>query len=133
MSLQLNRAIRYILYARSQAAGTQGESPVKGGQAPGGRSEHGQRRKAAYGTAAGDEPHTGMMILASAMRHSVGRPATGMGGGTKNPMERLCQPPSEAAFVFYREQPNTAPPSGAKFVVNASHRETHFYLTRSNR
>ena len=29
-----------------------------------------------------------MMILASAMRHSVGRPATGMGGGTKNPMER---------------------------------------------
>ena len=56
---------------------------MKGGQAPGGRSEHGQRRKAAYGTAAGDEAHTGMMILASAMRHSVGRPATGMGGGTK--------------------------------------------------
>ena len=89
---------------------------MKGGQAPGGRSEHGQRRKAAHGTAAGDEPHTGMMILASAMRHSVGRPATGMGGGTKNPMERLCQPPSEAAFVFYREQPNTAPPNGAKIV-----------------
>ena len=101
---------------------------MKGGQAPGGRSEHGQRRKAAHGTAAGDEPHTGMMILASAMRHSVGRPATGMGGGTKNPMERLCQPPSEAAFVFYREQPNTAPPNGAKFVDNASHRETHFFI-----
>lgn len=69
-----------------------------------------------------------MMILASAMRHSVGRPATGMGGGTKNPMERLCQPPSEPAFALYREQPNTAPPDGAKFVDNASHRETHFSL-----
>ena len=73
---------------------------MKGGQAPGGRSEHGQRRKVAYGTAAGDEARIGMMILASAMRHSVGRPATGMGGGTLNPMERLCQPPSESAFVF---------------------------------
>ncbi len=30
-----------------------------------------------------------MMILASAMRHSVGRPATGMGGGTVIPMERF--------------------------------------------
>ena len=30
---------------------------------------------------------TGMEILASAMRHSVGRPAMGMEGGTK-PMER---------------------------------------------
>ena len=29
----------------------------------------------------------------SFMRYSVGRPATGMGGGAK-PMERLCQPPS---------------------------------------
>ena len=43
-------------------------------------------------------------------------------------MERLCQPPSESAFVLYREQPNTAPPNGAKFVVNASHRETHFFV-----
>jgi len=126
LDLQLNRAIRYILYARSRAAGTQGESPAKGGQAAGGRSEHGQRRKAAYGKAAGHEPHTGMMILASAMRHSVGRPATGMGGGTNDPMERICQPPSEVAFVLYREQENTAPPSDTKFVVNASHRETHF-------
>ncbi len=40
------------------------------------------------------------MILASAICHSVGRPATGMGGGTKNPMERLCQPPSDVAFVY---------------------------------
>ena len=51
-----------------------------------------------------------------------------MGGGTKNPMERLCQPPSEPAFALYREQLNTAPPDGAKFVDNASHRETHFSL-----
>ena len=43
-------------------------------------------------------------------------------------MERLCQPPSEPAFVLYREQPNTAPLNGAKFVVNASHRETHFFV-----
>lgn len=47
LPLQLNRAIRYILYARSRAAGTQGDSPVKGGRTSGGRSEHGQRRKAA--------------------------------------------------------------------------------------
>ena len=45
--LQLNRAIRYILYVRSQAAGTPGESPVKGGLTSGGQSEHDQRRKAA--------------------------------------------------------------------------------------
>ena len=103
-SLQLNKAVRYVLYAQSRAAGTQGEPPVKGGQNTGGWSEQGQRRKATYGTAAGDEARTGMMILALAMRHSVGRPATGMGGGTINPMERLCPPPSESAFVFYREQ-----------------------------
>ena len=46
-AIQVNRAIRYILYARSQTAGTQGASPVKGGRTPGGRSEQGQRRKAA--------------------------------------------------------------------------------------
>ena len=93
-----------------------------------GRTERtGPAPQSCYGTAAGHEPHTGE-ILASAMRHSVGRPATGMGGGTKNPMERLCQPPSEPAFALYREQLNTAPPDGAKFVDNASHRETHFSL-----
>ena len=94
-----------------------------------GRTERtGPAPQSCYGTAAGHELHMGMMILASAMRHSVGRPATGMGGGTKNPMERLCQPPSEPAFALYREQLNTAPPDGAKFVDNASHRETHFSL-----
>ena len=59
--------------------------------------------QSSYGKAAGHAPHTGIMILASAMRHSVGRPATGMGGGTKNPMERPSQPPSEPAFVLHRE------------------------------
>ena len=73
---------------------------MKGGQTPGGRSEHGQRRKAAVGTSAGHEAHPGMMILALAMRHSVERPATGMEGGTKNPMERFCQPPSDTALFY---------------------------------
>ena len=34
------------------------------------------------GKAAGHETYAEMMILALTMRHSVGRPATGMGGGT---------------------------------------------------
>lgn len=42
------------------------------------------------------------MILASAMRHSVGRPAMGMGGGTERPMERLCLPPFEMPLIFAR-------------------------------
>ena len=68
------------------------------------------------------------MILASAMSHIVGRPATGIGGGTKNPMERLCQPPSDTALVYIVNIESTAPPNGAKYVVNASHRETHFFV-----
>jgi len=36
-----------------------------------------------------------MMILAMAMGHTVGRPVMRMGGGTINPMEQLCQLPSE--------------------------------------
>ena len=39
-----------------------------------------------------------MMILAMAMGHTVGRPVMRMGGGTKNPMERLCQLPSDLPF-----------------------------------
>ena len=39
-----------------------------------------------------------MMILAMAMGHTVGRPVMGMGGGTINPMERLCQLPSDFPF-----------------------------------
>ena len=66
-----------------------------------GRTERtGPAPQSCYGTAAGHELHMGMMILASAMRHSVGRPATGMGGGTINPMERPCQPPSDPALFF---------------------------------
>ena len=36
-----------------------------------------------------------MMILAMTMGHTVGRPVMRMGGGTINPMEQLCQLPSE--------------------------------------
>ena len=36
-----------------------------------------------------------MMILAMAMGHTVDRPVMRMGGGTRNPMERLCQLPSD--------------------------------------
>ena len=36
-----------------------------------------------------------MMILAMAMGHTVDRPVMGMGGGTINPMEQLCQLPSD--------------------------------------
>ena len=61
-------------------------------------SEHDQRRKAAPGRAAGDYARMGMMILASAMRHSIGRPAMGMEGGTVISYEAVCQPPSESAF-----------------------------------
>ena len=38
---------------------------------------------AAEGKAAGRDPAGRMMILASAMRYSVGRPAMGMGGGER--------------------------------------------------
>ena len=37
----------------------------------------------------GGEFHTGIMILALAMGHTVERPVMGMGGGTIKPMERL--------------------------------------------
>ena len=36
----------------------------------------------------GHEPQIGIMILAFTIRHRMGRPATGMGGGTDDPMER---------------------------------------------
>lgn len=45
-------------------------------------SEHYQRRETAEGKAVGRDSHKGIMILASAMRHSVGRPAMSMEGGT---------------------------------------------------
>ena len=53
--------------------------------------------QSSHGRAAGQEAYMGMMILASAMRHSVGRPAMGMeGGGTYG---AACQPPP--AFASY--------------------------------
>lgn len=80
----MNRAIRYIPYVLSQTAGAPGKSTGKGGEEPGGASEYHQRRKAALGRAAGQEAYMGMMILALSMRHSVERPATRMGGDTKD-------------------------------------------------
>ena len=54
-SEQPNRAVRHILYARSQAAGTPGCPSVEGGRTAEGRSEHSQRREAAM---AGCGPRT---------------------------------------------------------------------------
>lgn len=48
-----------------------------------GRERGTPRWGAAEGKAAGRDPAGRMMILASAMRYSVGRPATGMGGGIR--------------------------------------------------
>lgn len=45
----------------------------------------------------GRDSHKGIMILASAMRHSVGRPAHGNGGGLL-PMERL--PPAAGLSIL---------------------------------
>ena len=80
-SIQVNRAIRYVPYMWSRTAGAPGDLPAKGGQRAGRKSEPHQRRKAVW-QAAGHKAYTGIMILALAMRHSVGRPATRMGGGT---------------------------------------------------
>lgn len=56
-------------------------------------SEHYQRRETAEGKAVGRDSHKGIMILASAMRHSVGRPAMSMEGGHE-PMRQgaACRP-----------------------------------------
>ena len=119
---QLNRAIRYILYARSRTAGTQGESPVKGGR----NREDGAKKASAVKLlwqSSGPRiayRHNDTCVGYASQRRTP-RPRE-WGEARKIPMERLCQPPSEPAFVLYREQENTAPPNGAKFVVNASHR-----------
>lgn len=47
-----------------------------------GRSEQRHAVKQPQVKTAGHDPAWMIMILASAMRHSVGRPATGMEGGT---------------------------------------------------
>ena len=57
-----------------------------------------------------------MMILASAMRHSVGRPATGMGGGTLD-LWSGRQPPSAMPLDIRCETEKSAPLSDADFVV----------------
>ena len=89
--------------------------PRKGGETAGGWSEIDQSRTAADGNAAGHEAHTGMMILALTMSHIVGRPATEIGGGTKNPMERPTSRRLISA-LFYRESESTKTHRVAKFV-----------------
>ena len=65
----------------------------------------------------GEELHTGIMILALAMGHTVERPVMGMRGGTINPMEQLCWLPSDLAFDIISENKKSAQHKGADFVV----------------
>ena len=46
----------------------------------------------------GGELHTVDDDTCDGMGHTVGRPVMRMGGGTLNPMERLCQLPSDLPF-----------------------------------
>jgi len=74
----------------SRAAGAPGYSPKK--EVGSGRNGANTTSAASsFGRAVGHETHTGIMILALATRHRVERPAISMGGGTKNPMERLAR------------------------------------------
>lgn len=84
-----------------------------------GRSDQHQRRKAVDGNTAGQNAHTGE-ILASAMRHSVGRPAMGMGGGTLD-LWSGSQPPSALPLNVRCKTEKSAPLNGADFVVSRRH------------
>ena len=55
------------------------------------------------------------LILASAMRHSVGCPAMGMGGGTIELWSGL-PPPSGPPLKQHREMAKSAPTGNADFV-----------------
>ena len=81
-----------------------------------GRSEHHRAGEQPGGKAVGRDP-AGRMILASAMRHSVGRPAMGMGGGTKTYGAAL---PAAVwiAFAMIPLYENRAETTGAVFVVS---------------
>lgn len=85
------------------------------------QSEHHQRREAApekdMGQAAGDNAQMGE-ILTSAMRHSVGRPAISMEGGTIITYGAACPPPSELPLKLYRETAKSALIASADFVVS---------------
>lgn len=65
----------------------------------------------------GDKLHTGIMILALAMGHTVERPVMGMRGGTINPMEQICWLPSDLAFGKISENKKSAQHERADFVV----------------
>ena len=114
--LQLNRAIRYIPQALSRRR-VRRESPTERRPDNGRTERTPPTPQSCFGRTAGHEATAGIMILASAMSHIVGRPAIRMEGGTINPMERLCPPPSASAFDSIVNTDNTAPPTGAKSVV----------------
>ena len=65
------------------------------------------------------------MILASAMRHSVGRPAHGNGGRHEKSYGAALPTAVRSVFENISWNLKSAPLSGADFVDNASHRETH--------
>ena len=103
---QLNRAIKYIPYVLSRAAGAPRRSSLKGGAGREDRANNTSAASSHKARAAGHDTHTGMMILALATRHRVERPATRMGGGTLNPMERPCPSPFEMPLTYDCEPEN---------------------------
>ena len=114
---QLNRAIRYSPRVLEPARARRDSPPRKEAEQRENGARNRQRRKAAWAELRARKTAEDMMILASAMSHIVGRPAIRMEGGTINPMERLCPPPSASAFDSIVNTDNTAPPTGAKNVV----------------
>lgn len=105
-TLQLNRAIKYIPYVLSRAAGAPRGSSLKGGAGREDRANNTSAASSHKARAVGHDTHTGMMILALATRHRVERPATRMGGGTLNPMERPCPSPFEMPLIYDCELEN---------------------------
>ena len=71
------------------------------------------------------------LILASAMRHSVGCPAMGMGGGTIELWSGL-PPPSGPPLKQHREMAKSAPTGNADFVEINLMVSNAIKLTRNN-
>ena len=103
---QLNRAIKYVPYVSSRAAGAPRGSSPKGGAGREDRASNTSAASSHKAKAVGHDTHTGMMILALTTRHRVERPATRMGGGTLNPMERPCPSPFEMPLTYDCEPEN---------------------------
>ena len=67
--------------------------------------------------AAGHESFAGIMILASAMSHIVGRPATSMGGGTVKTYEAERQPPFGSVPKYKGKKRTIRAGMSADFVI----------------